>query len=131
MTKWLQLSFAWKHITTFPSGKGKKIVQTGPLLFLKMQNPKYREPNTYWSVYFWGPANTSGMFRAVCTLLLVVGLDYLEREGDGDRYKDVQLQHRVSTVFFLYKGKSSGKTCSSPIFVITVCWEAGVRFETL
>lgn len=49
--------------------------------------------------------------------------------GDGDHYKETQLQHRVSTMFFLYKRKSREKLALSPIFVIIIFLEAGVRFE--
>lgn len=116
MTKWLLLSFARKRITALSSGK-EKIVQTGPLLFLKKQNPEYREHNTYWWVYFWGPANASGMFKGIGH-----SLNHL-KGGDGDGYKDVLLQHRVSPMFFLCSGKSSEKLGPSPIFIIAVCWE--------
>lgn len=40
-------------------------------------------------------------------------------------YKEVQSQHVVNIVFFLYNGESSGKF----IFIATMSAETGLRFE--
>lgn len=117
MIKWLQASFPWKPITTFPSGK-EKTVQTGTSAPSEKAKSQYRQPNTYWLVYFWGPANASGVIWGI-------GQNrskYWEREGDGDRYKNVQMQHRVSTRFFLYNGKNQWKSLSPLPFLPSQGW---------
>lgn len=129
MTKWLQLSFAWKHITTFASGK-EKIVQTGPLLFLKRQIPKYREPNTNWSVYIWGPAHP--LLGCLSVLVLrhsTVWTTWREKVMViGTRMYSCSTGSAPCSSCTMEKAV---KTSPSPIFIITICWKAGVRFGTL